>query len=453
MVRPHASRWWRSDAAMTTATAGPGPGTADVNLGTGDTGVLNYAYALEQLEAAFYTQVVASFYAGAHGRRADDPDRHQEPRGHPPRLPEGRAGQQRPSPILRWTSPASTSPIAPACSARRRRSRTSAWRPTTAPASCSPTRPTSSWPARSSRSRPATRRPSATCWSSANGSFAGDDVVDANDRTRVPARTHRGAGRGRRLRHDHHHRLRSADQLRSQNHEKHHDSRRPGSRAHGPRSCPGAAPWRAPARWPGHLPSPRCRWRSGSWPSALSRRDGLPQGIIDVLNFALTLEYLEDEFYRTGLDTGGLIPRRDLPIFQTISEHETAHVARWRACSAPTRSPSRPSTSPPAARSIRSATTRLPGAGPGLRGHRRSGLQGAGGGADGRTTTILTTALRIHSVEARHASAGAAAAGTEGLDHRQSDRCPRAGSRCTPARKRPTGRPPAAMRPRRSTSR
>jgi hypothetical protein len=29
-----------------------------VNLGSGDFGVLNYAYALEQLEAAFYTQVV-----------------------------------------------------------------------------------------------------------------------------------------------------------------------------------------------------------------------------------------------------------------------------------------------------------------------------------------------------------------------------------------------------------
>jgi hypothetical protein len=42
----------------------PQPG-GDVNLGTGDTGVLNYAYALEQLEAAFYTQVVASFYSGA----------------------------------------------------------------------------------------------------------------------------------------------------------------------------------------------------------------------------------------------------------------------------------------------------------------------------------------------------------------------------------------------------
>jgi hypothetical protein len=35
-----------------------------VNLGSGDTGILNYAYALEQLEAAFYTQAVASQYAG-----------------------------------------------------------------------------------------------------------------------------------------------------------------------------------------------------------------------------------------------------------------------------------------------------------------------------------------------------------------------------------------------------
>ncbi|MFY0252948.1 ferritin-like domain-containing protein [Chitinophaga sp. 30R24] len=35
-----------------------------VNLGTGDVAVLNYAYALEQLEAAFYTQVVLTPYNG-----------------------------------------------------------------------------------------------------------------------------------------------------------------------------------------------------------------------------------------------------------------------------------------------------------------------------------------------------------------------------------------------------
>jgi hypothetical protein len=35
------------------------------DLGTGDIGVLNYAYALEQLEAAFYTQVIKTPYEGA----------------------------------------------------------------------------------------------------------------------------------------------------------------------------------------------------------------------------------------------------------------------------------------------------------------------------------------------------------------------------------------------------
>ncbi len=39
-----------------------------VNLGSGDIGVMNYAYALEQLEAAFYTKVVGSFYTGINSR-------------------------------------------------------------------------------------------------------------------------------------------------------------------------------------------------------------------------------------------------------------------------------------------------------------------------------------------------------------------------------------------------
>lgn len=35
-----------------------------IDVGSGDAGILNYAYALEQLEAAFYTQVVATPYTG-----------------------------------------------------------------------------------------------------------------------------------------------------------------------------------------------------------------------------------------------------------------------------------------------------------------------------------------------------------------------------------------------------
>ncbi|HEX2220138.1 MAG TPA: ferritin-like domain-containing protein, partial [Gemmatimonadales bacterium] len=56
----------------------------------------------------------------------------------------------------------------------------------------------------------------------------------------------------------------------------------------------------------------------------------LPAEIVDVLNFALTLEYLEDEFYRTGLDadTAGVLDLGDTrTVFEQISKHETAHVA------------------------------------------------------------------------------------------------------------------------------
>lgn len=38
--------------------------SSGVNLGSGDVGILNYAYALEQLEAAFYTRVINSTYSG-----------------------------------------------------------------------------------------------------------------------------------------------------------------------------------------------------------------------------------------------------------------------------------------------------------------------------------------------------------------------------------------------------
>ena len=37
---------------------------APVDLGTGDIGILNYAFALEQLEAAFYSQVITTPYSG-----------------------------------------------------------------------------------------------------------------------------------------------------------------------------------------------------------------------------------------------------------------------------------------------------------------------------------------------------------------------------------------------------
>lgn len=56
--------------------------------------------------------------------------------------------------------------------------------------------------------------------------------------------------------------------------------------------------------------------------------------ITDVLQFALTLEYLEAEFYTTGLASPTLITadaQGSRAAFQQISAHETAHVSFLRA--------------------------------------------------------------------------------------------------------------------------
>jgi len=54
--------------------------------------------------------------------------------------------------------------------------------------------------------------------------------------------------------------------------------------------------------------------------------DTAPSGVIDVLNFALTLEYLESKFYDTGVATSGLIPSADVSYITSIRDDEDKHV-------------------------------------------------------------------------------------------------------------------------------
>lgn len=131
----------------------------------------------------------------------------------------------------------------------------------------------------------------------------------------------------------------------------------------------------------------------------------LPGKIADVLNFALTLEYLEDEFYRTALGSSGLIPRNTQSVFSQISKHETAHVALLKSVlgSQAVAKPNFDFTAGGAFGDVfRNYQTFLAVS----QAFEDTGVRAYKGQAGNLQDNgkILTVALQIHSVEARHAA-------------------------------------------------
>ncbi len=141
--------------------------------------------------------------------------------------------------------------------------------------------------------------------------------------------------------------------------------------------------------------------------SSISKaKPGSTGDIIDVLNFALTLELLEAEFYNKGFSSG-IIPVEDQPIFSQIRKHENAHVQFLKRVirslgGNPVQKPNFDFTSggrfKPFSQYYQFLKLSQAFEDTGVRAYK-----GQAGNLQ-KNDEVLTAALRIHSVEARHAA-------------------------------------------------
>jgi hypothetical protein len=137
-----------------------------------------------------------------------------------------------------------------------------------------------------------------------------------------------------------------------------------------------------------------------------------------VLNFALTLEYLEKEFYTLGV-ASGVIPGADLAIFQQIKKHEVAHVTYLTNAinslgATPATKPVFDFTAGGAFNPFVVYADFLALA----QAFEDTGVRAYKGQAGNLISSndVLTAALQIHSVEARHASEVRRLRAKNGLD-------------------------------------
>lgn len=128
--------------------------------------------------------------------------------------------------------------------------------------------------------------------------------------------------------------------------------------------------------------------------------------VVSVLNLALTLEYLEAEFYNVGLATPGLIPVGiGRTVYDQIAKHENAHVTLLRGAlgSAAVAKPRFDLTAGGAFPDVLSNYQTYLAVSQALEDTGVRAYKGQAPNLVG-SASVLQIALQIHSVEARHAA-------------------------------------------------
>jgi hypothetical protein len=131
----------------------------------------------------------------------------------------------------------------------------------------------------------------------------------------------------------------------------------------------------------------------------------LPAQVKDVLQFALTLEHIEDFFYRSGNGTDGLIPAEYRGIFNHIGLHEAQHVALLQSVIGPD-AVTRPAIDATAGGQYADVLTNFDTYLTLSQTFEDLGVAAYKGQAANliENDDLLQAALQIHSVEARHAA-------------------------------------------------
>jgi rubrerythrin len=126
--------------------------------------------------------------------------------------------------------------------------------------------------------------------------------------------------------------------------------------------------------------------------------------VVETLNFALKLEYLESEFYNIGTNAG-VIPAADVAIFAQIKKHETAHVAFLKNALG-TSAIAKPTFDFTASGTYASVFTSYSTFLSLAQAFEDTGVRAYKGQVSAlqEDNETLTAALQIHSVEARHAA-------------------------------------------------